>query len=53
MNIVSAALSFLYHVYHTKSPITGIFFGRFVGLLRQSTYVDLMPTEAQRNPIGG
>lgn len=53
MNIVSASVSFLYRIYHTMSPIIGIFFGRFVGLLLQSTYVDLMPTEAQRTPIAG
>lgn len=52
MNIVYA-LSPFFIMFTTQSPIIGIFLGRFVGLLRQSTYVDLMPTEAQRKPIAG
>lgn len=47
------SFSFLYRIYHTMSPIIGIFFGRFVGLLLLSPYVDLMPTEAHRTPIAG
>lgn len=52
MNIVYAISPF-FIMFTTQSPIIGIFLGRFVGLLRQSTYVDLMPTEAQRKPIAG